>query len=191
MDFNYSQLPFQSASLILAPIQCLPLPNNPLPPPDFSICSASSVLPRSQFQLTNDILNFFLPFKRPPSPQSTPTNESVSKPTKTGICCNCSKSRCVKLYCECFALGTYCEGCSCRNCKNKPRYEQRRKRIIDSITEKNPEAFSPKFSKEEGNGTVHSRGCRCRKSRCSQRYCECFQSGIKCTAKCICTDCVN
>ena len=32
--------------------------------------------------------------------------------------CNCVKSRCLKLYCDCFAQGVYCSGCSCQDCHN-------------------------------------------------------------------------
>ena len=32
--------------------------------------------------------------------------------------CNCKNSRCIKLYCECSASGTYCDGCNCLNCCN-------------------------------------------------------------------------
>ncbi|CAN0347195.1 unnamed protein product [Ascophyllum nodosum] len=34
--------------------------------------------------------------------------------------CGCSKSACLKRYCECFSLGIACsDKCRCRNCKNK------------------------------------------------------------------------
>ena len=34
--------------------------------------------------------------------------------------CNCKKSKCLKLYCDCFANGGYCgPACSCMNCANK------------------------------------------------------------------------
>jgi hypothetical protein len=33
--------------------------------------------------------------------------------------CNCKKTKCLKLYCECFASGGYCQpGCSCFECCN-------------------------------------------------------------------------
>ena len=34
--------------------------------------------------------------------------------------CNCKKSKCLKLYCECFAAGAFCDQCSCQNCQNTP-----------------------------------------------------------------------
>jgi Tesmin/TSO1-like CXC domain, cysteine-rich domain len=32
--------------------------------------------------------------------------------------CHCVKSQCLKLYCDCFAAGQYCSGCSCSDCQN-------------------------------------------------------------------------
>jgi Tesmin/TSO1-like CXC domain, cysteine-rich domain len=32
--------------------------------------------------------------------------------------CNCKKSRCLKLYCECFAAELFCDGCNCVDCQN-------------------------------------------------------------------------
>jgi hypothetical protein len=39
---------------------------------------------------------------------------------RKGKQCNCKNSRCLKLYCECFASGQYCEPgvCNCTNCFN-------------------------------------------------------------------------
>ena len=40
----------------------------------------------------------------------------VCRPPKK---CNCKKSRCLKLYCDCFAAGQYCKhSCSCQSCMN-------------------------------------------------------------------------
>lgn len=36
--------------------------------------------------------------------------------------CNCKNSKCLKLYCECFASGNYCDSqvCNCIGCGNNP-----------------------------------------------------------------------
>ena len=33
--------------------------------------------------------------------------------------CNCKHSKCLKLYCECFRRGEYCEDCNCKCCQNR------------------------------------------------------------------------
>ena len=35
-------------------------------------------------------------------------------------CCTCTKTKCIKKYCECFANGKFCIGCHCIDCLNKP-----------------------------------------------------------------------
>ena len=57
--------------------------------------------------------------------------------------CNCKKSRCLKLYCECFARGDYCKDCNCVNCENTPREEDRAKRekAISQVMERDRNGF--------------------------------------------------
>ena len=51
------------------------------------------------------------------SSPSTNTNQPVS--TKQMIC-NCTKSQCLKLYCQCFAQLSYCgSSCNCQDCYNR------------------------------------------------------------------------
>ncbi|KAJ6947223.1 hypothetical protein NC651_001803 [Populus alba x Populus x berolinensis] len=105
--------------------------------------------------------------------------------------CNCKKSRCLKLYCECFAAGIYClDTCSCENCINKPEYEDTVLDMRQQTEARNPLAFAPKVVNnatispanmmEEGkwmktSSSRHKKGCNCKKSKCSKKYCECFQ----------------
>jgi hypothetical protein len=54
--------------------------------------------------------------------------------------CNCTKSQCLKFYCDCFAAGEYCEGCNCKDCLNEHDSEDRQ-RAIKMCLERNPMAF--------------------------------------------------
>lgn len=35
------------------------------------------------------------------------------------------------------------------------------------------------------------KGCKCKRTRCLKKYCECFNSGIPCTVFCRCEGCEN
>ncbi|EXB39198.1 hypothetical protein L484_006166 [Morus notabilis] len=82
--------------------------------------------------------------------------------------CNCKRSKCLKLYCECFAAGLYCvEPCSCQDCLNKPIHENIVLETRKQIESRNPLAFAPKVIRsvdavsEYGGGVGCSMGCRC------------------------------
>ena len=72
----------------------------------------------------------------PPPPPPPPYEEDVNgdsapAPAFHTVChtttpanchrCKCKKSRCLKLYCECFAAKEFCTGCLCVNCLNTVR----------------------------------------------------------------------
>ena len=63
--------------------------------------------------------------------------------------CNCRKSNCLKLYCECFSAAVLCGwSCTCANCNNhRPSHGsivQERSKVIDLTLESRPNAFRPK-----------------------------------------------
>ena len=50
---------------------------------------------------------------------------SSSSPSTSARRCNCKNSRCLKLYCECFAAGSYCNAL-CKCCLNTTRHMSER-----------------------------------------------------------------
>ncbi|KAH9322593.1 hypothetical protein KI387_017232, partial [Taxus chinensis] len=120
--------------------------------------------------------------------------------------CNCKKSKCLKLYCECFAAGVYCvESCTCQECFNKPEYTDMVVGTRQQIESRNPLAFAPKIvhgadspptngqkeCTETPASARHKRGCNCKKSMCLKKYCECYQAGVGCSDGCRCEGCKN
>ncbi|KAL9233885.1 hypothetical protein vseg_008821 [Gypsophila vaccaria] len=121
--------------------------------------------------------------------------------------CNCKKSKCLKLYCDCFAAGLYCsELCSCQGCCNRPEKEDVVQETRQQIESRDPLAFAPRvvqlvtdspaINKEVQNLSTpasarHKRGCNCKKSMCLKKYCECYQSNVGCSEGCRCEGCKN
>lgn len=117
-------------------------------------------------------------------------------PTK----CKCKKSKCLKLYCECFKARGYCgDDCSCEGCSNKPGCDDDIENARDIILTRNPQAFADKIAEtvvpSQGglmtSGIHHTKGCNCKKSKCQKKYCECFQAGVPCGDHCKCNGCAN
>uniref|UniRef100_A0A671DRG8 Protein lin-54 homolog n=1 Tax=Rhinolophus ferrumequinum TaxID=59479 RepID=A0A671DRG8_RHIFE len=118
------------------------------------------------------------------------SSESASRPRKP---CNCTKSLCLKLYCDCFANGEFCNNCNCTNCYNNLEHENERQKAIKACLDRNPEAFKPKIGKgKEGESDRrHSKGCNCKRSGCLKNYCECYEAKIMCSSICKCIGCKN
>ena len=77
--------------------------------------------------------------------------------------CKCSNSRCLKLYCECFHYGFFCDERLCRCsgcCNNESHNEPRGERIlaIKKILARRPDAFHVRVKRRSG------KGCSCKKS---------------------------
>ncbi|VDL95584.1 unnamed protein product [Schistocephalus solidus] len=110
-------------------------------------------------------------------------NLSVQQHKNGRKACNCAKSHCLKLYCECFARGQACNGCNCSNCMNNILFENERNKAIKLTLERNPYAFYPKIGSSERK---HSKGCNCKRSNCLKNYCECYEA-----RKCLFISCIR
>ncbi|KAF0716928.1 hypothetical protein AaE_010970 [Aphanomyces astaci] len=136
-----------------------------------------------------------------------------SQPSST--CCGC-KTGCLKLYCRCFLMRGFCtRQCTCVSCLNTKTSTQRLPAITMHL-KNNVHAFrasslaTPVVANgmsHDGNNAATATGsnfvplvpndhanaiaCRCKKSKCSKKYCDCFQAGIACGPRCQCRDCCN
>lgn len=166
--------------------------SQPLPPRFCSFPLRHSAQP---LQVIQPVIIFASPpcSSAPPvDSMSIPPVDSVSLPEPTlpppAIRCTCSKTHCLKLYCECLKAGRTCNDlCACVDCLNRAKFPERKK-ALKHIKKTNPKAFQRVANLK---GLEDTRCCACQKSLCNKKYCSCYQSGRYCTDKCKCVDCNN
>lgn len=88
--------------------------------------------------------------------------------------------------------------CVCDDCHNDGNHEAKRIDAIRRIRMNNSNAFKGTGLEIEDQevrtprGSLKViRGCRCKRSKCKKKYCECFGAGLACSTNCVCSDCQN
>lgn len=136
----------------------------------------------------------YLPQKFVPLKEIKHQEKSENK-KKERVACHCKKSKCLRLYCECFAKGLICGvDCICEGCHNTNDLKELRELVVQETLEKNPFAFKSKYKnidEDKDKKLLHSRGCNCSKTGCIKKYCECFNAGTGCSRLCKCSNCKN
>ena len=95
--------------------------------------------------------------------------------------CNCSKSQCLKLYCQCFSKGVPCtRKCQCTDCSNTVQNQDyaKQKRI-------------QKLARKQEHSEKSEIFCSCKMSFCEKSYCVCNKNGLGCNEMCKCFNCKN
>ena len=113
--------------------------------------------------------------------------------------CRCGKTKCLKLYCFCFRNDERCTSlCECKDCHNDGAHEEARMYAVRFARMNAKDAFAgtgleaqARTVQREGGPVRKVYGCRCKRSQCRKKYCECFSAGLVCGANCICIDCLN
>lgn len=148
-----------------------------------------------------DSLNVF-PYEIPKCNSSTASSimesnalfniEAELDDPKKKLCCTCKNSNCLKLYCACIRQKGFCgSDCKCKECYNKPEFDEIRNKSIQLLEKKRERAFKSVIIELEDGKKAHAYGCNCSNSNCQKNYCQCFRNKVNCTQICKCNGCAN
>ena len=142
--------------------------------------------------ITLSATNSSLILRKQPSASSLPVQASNGGKPQKAYLCNCKKTKCLKLYCECFAKSSLCtEFCVCQDCCNLENNNLARREAIQALLSRNPDAFNNNRDEVETHISATKKGCNCKKSHCKKKYCECWAAKILCNETCKCEGCKN
>jgi hypothetical protein len=130
-----------------------------------------------------------------PSPSALTLTLSANKTPG----CTCKKSKCLKLYCQCFAASALCDAdiCKCESCKNEVSREKDIKRARSNVLYRNPRAFEGKFIEnkaakqvasnvDNGNGNSIAPNSMNAGGRPIQPFTQMANGKFKCDETCVC-----
>lgn len=83
-----------------------------------------------------------------PKPVEGKENCNEKAPEPKIMRCTCKKSKCLKLYCQCFAEQKFCSGCKCCNCCNTAANMNQVLKARRIVVNKTPNAFLSKIIEE-------------------------------------------
>lgn len=121
---------------------------------------------------------------------ATSHNTNAKESYLQNMRCSCSKTRCLKLYCDCLKAGKECGPlCSCKDCLNRVGYRER-EAALNFLNKRNTSIIHKHVDKEGVKDTVEI-CCTCQRSQCVKNYCSCYVHGKKCSSYCACVNCAN
>lgn len=119
-----------------------------------------------------------------PNPSIYPAGELLPMPDSIPppVHCSCSRTHCLKLYCDCFKAGQPCSSqCGCVDCLNKVSHPEREHALLRLRMK----------SKGKMHRVVTPSCCACKNSTCKKKYCSCYRLGKLCSDSCRCVNCHN
>ena len=113
----------------------------------------SQSYPHPPYRQAGPYRHLFLPIPPPPHANRAPASSSTS--TSSASTCTCKKSKCLKLYCQCFALSAHCgTNCRCTDCHNTVAHSKDIQNARASVLERNPSAFEDKLRFSNNNNNI-------------------------------------